>query len=105
MNLFARVGLAPNVRFSIVAQLADALDAARWSRGLVHGSLTPSEVLVAATVGAAWDQHVSLLGFGLRQELPPGATVAEASRRLGAPSTASHPGGGVEGKPADPPLG
>ena len=101
VSLLAHEGrLAPERALSIVAQLADALDAARWSRGLVHGSLTPSEVLVAATADAASGQHVSLLGFGLRQELPPGATLAEASRRLGTVDCLAPEQ--IEGKPVSP---
>src|SRR3990172_4144566 len=82
-SLLAREGkLEPERALPIVAQLADALDAARWSRGLVHGSLTPSEVLVAPAGNGASHERVFLTGFGFRQELPAGATLAEAAARL-----------------------
>ena len=66
-SLLAREGrLEPERAFLIVTQLAEALDAARWSRGLAHGGLTPSNVLVAPAADATTSEHVSLLGFGLR---------------------------------------
>jgi serine/threonine protein kinase len=47
-SLLAREGrLEPERALAIVTALAEALDAARWGRGLVHGGLKPSEVLVA----------------------------------------------------------
>jgi serine/threonine-protein kinase len=83
-SLLAREGkLEPERALPIVAELADVLDAARWSRGLVHGSLAPGVVLVAPSPAGASDERVFLSGFGFRQELPAGATLAEAARRLG----------------------
>ncbi len=71
--------LEPERTLLLVTQLAEALDAARFSRGLVHGSLKPSEVLLASTPSG---ERVVLCGFGLRQELPPGATVADAPKQF-----------------------
>ena len=52
-SLLAREGrLEPERALLIVTQLAEALDTARWSRGLVHGGLTPSDVLVAPAAEA-----------------------------------------------------
>jgi Protein kinase domain len=92
--------LEPERALEIVAQLAGALDAARWGRGLVHGGLKPSEVLVAPAADAGSGEHVFLCGFGLRRELPPGARLAEAPKQLGmidylAPEQ-------IEGKPVSP---
>jgi hypothetical protein len=77
-TLLAREGpLEPERALLIVRELADALDAARWSRGLVHGRLTPAEVLVAPPADEDSHERVFLPGFGLRRELPPGEGLAE----------------------------
>src|SRR5262245_43211442 len=73
--------LEPERALSVVVELAGALDAARWSRGLVHGSLTSRAVLVVAAAEADGRERVALLGFGQRIELPPGTSLAEAARR------------------------
>jgi hypothetical protein len=92
--------LEPERALGIVSQLAEALDAARWGRGLVHGALSPSAVLVAAAAGTASGERVFLSGFGLRQELPPGAELAEAARQLG---TVRYPAPEqIEGRPVSP---
>jgi hypothetical protein len=62
--------LAPERALRIVAQLAEALDTARWSRGLVHGAVRPSEVLIVPAAEPAPGERVLLAGFGLRQEPP-----------------------------------
>ena len=98
-TLLEREGrLEPERTLLIVTQLAEALDAARWARGLVHGSLTPSDVLVAPD--GAVGEHVYLRGFALRQELSPGATLAEAGRHFGAVDYLAPEQ--IEGKPVSP---
>jgi len=76
-------GLAPERTLAIVAQLAAALDHARFARGLVHGHLDPGDVLVTPAADGVPGEQARLRGFGLRQELPPGATASEAVQRLG----------------------
>ncbi len=61
--------LEPERAVLIVTQLAQALDAARWSQRLVHGNLQPSDVLVVPAGDAGSGERVLLRGFGLRQEL------------------------------------
>jgi streptogramin lyase len=90
--------LEPQRTLGIVEQVAGALDAARWGRGLVHGGVRPIVIVPAADAGSA--ERVLLGGFGLRRELPPGATLSEAARHLGpvdylAPEQ-------IEGKPISP---
>ena len=100
-SLLAREGRLETERaLAIVTRLAEALDTARWSRGLVHGSLKPSEVLVATAADAAAGERVFLLGFGLRAELLPGGTPAEAARRLGSLDYLAPEQ--IEGKPVNP---
>jgi serine/threonine protein kinase len=100
-SLLAREGrLEPERALAIVTELAEALDAARWGRGLVHGCLKPSEVLVAPAVEAGSVERVFLRGFGLRRELPPRATLADTAGRAGtigylAPEQ-------IEGRPVSP---
>jgi hypothetical protein len=89
--------LEPERALLVVTELAEALDAARWSCGLVHASLTPSNVLVAPPGDAGSRERVLLFGFGLRRELQREASV---SGELGslvylAPEQ-------IEGKPASP---
>jgi serine/threonine-protein kinase len=75
--------LEPERALALAAGVAAALDRARWARGLVHGRVRPSEVLLApASAGTA--ERALLMGFGLRQELPPGTTLVDAAGRLGA---------------------
>jgi serine/threonine-protein kinase len=82
-SVLAREGrLEPPRALAIVEQLAEALDAARWGRGLAHGSLRPDRVLVVQTGSG---ENALLGGFGLRRQLQPGATLPEATRQLGPP--------------------
>jgi serine/threonine-protein kinase len=75
-------GLAPERTLAIVAQLAAALDHARFARGLVHGHLDPGDVLLTRAADGVPGEQVRLRGFGLRRELPPGAAASEAVQRL-----------------------
>jgi serine/threonine-protein kinase len=72
-TVLAREGRLEPVRaLAVVTQLADALDAARWGRGLVHGALSPAAVLVVPDGEGGSAHHVLLRGFGLRREPLPG---------------------------------
>ncbi len=99
-SLLAREGrLEPKRALAIVTQLADALDAARFRRGLMHGSLSASDVLLAhAQAGSG--ERVYLSGFGLRQELPARATLAEAAERFASVECLAPEQ--IEGKPVSP---
>jgi serine/threonine-protein kinase len=83
-SLLARRGRLESERaLVVVTRVAEALDAARWSRGLVHGSLKPSDVLLAEGAHDDSGERVFLLGFGLRRELPAGARPAQAPKYFG----------------------
>jgi hypothetical protein len=85
--------LEPERALAAIAELADALDAARWGRGLVHGNLGPAQVLVA-------EERVLLTGFGERRELPSGASLAEAARHF---DTGGYPAPEqIQGRPVSP---
>ena len=85
--------LDPERALAVVTELADALDAARWGRGLVHGNLGPAEVLVA-------EERVLLTGFGERQELPARAGLGEAARHFDRPAYLAPEQ--IEGRPVSP---
>src|SRR4051812_35507735 len=64
--------LAPERAARVVAQVADALDAAH-ARGLVHRDVKPANVLVADPGGA---EHCYLTDFGLTKQTAPADTSA-----------------------------
>ena len=67
--VLARDGpLEPARTLALFTQVAEALDAARWSRGLVHGRLEPACVIVR--FDADGHERADLTGFG------PGAPAA-----------------------------
>jgi hypothetical protein len=100
-SLLAQEGpLEPERALAIVSQLAEAVDAARWGRGLVHGGLTPSEVLVTPAEEAEPGERILLGGFGLRPELPSGGELAQAAQRLGAIDYIAPEQ--IEGRPVSP---
>jgi serine/threonine protein kinase len=85
--------LEPERALAVLGELADALDAARWGRGLVHGNLGPTEVVVA-------DEGILLTGFAERRELLSGAGLAEAARHF---DTRGYPAPEqIQGRPVSP---
>jgi hypothetical protein len=67
--------LDPERAVALVAQVADAVDTARFARGLVHGNLTPSAVVVTR------HDERAFVDFGTAA--PPHATPLDDVRALG----------------------
>src|SRR3954447_5986697 len=86
---------APERAVDLVAQLADALDAAH-AHGLVHRDVKPSNALVAVE-GAG--EHVYLADFGLTKQLLPEATATAADELVG--TVAYLAPERIRGEPAD----
>jgi serine/threonine-protein kinase len=61
-------GMEPRTALDLLAQVAEALDAAH-ARGLVHGDVKPSNVLVAPGAGHGGSDHIYLADFGLTKRL------------------------------------
>ena len=65
-ELLAREGPLPAERaMRLVEQAASGLHAARWGRGIVHGNLKPSNILVGEAAGTDAADCVYLVDFGL----------------------------------------
>jgi streptogramin lyase len=60
--------LPPQEAVEVLAQIGDALDAAH-ERGLVHGDVKPSNILLAPGAGRAGAEHAYLADFGLTTRL------------------------------------
>jgi len=67
--------LAPERALALVAQVGTALDAAH-ARGLVHGDVKPSNVLIAPGAGPGGSDHAYLADFGLTRRIVGGSAAA-----------------------------
>ena len=80
---FLRRGpLALDAVLGIVVQIADALDAAH-ARGLVHGDVKPSNVLIAPGAGRDGGDHVYLADFGLTHRFTESAPNTDERQLVG----------------------
>ncbi len=77
-----RVSLSPGQALALLSQVAAALDAAH-ARGLVHGDVKPSNVLVATGAGRDGEDHVYLADFGLTRRLNEPAVDADGGQLVG----------------------
>ena len=75
--------LDPERAVDLVSQAAAGLDASRWGRGLVHGNVRPSNVLVEGAVDPGSVGHVGLVDFGLWQQVERASLLADGARAVG----------------------
>lgn len=59
-------GLEPRQAVAIIGAVADALDTARWARGLVHGNVKPSNILIPSGSDPLDGRRAVLTDFGSR---------------------------------------
>jgi serine/threonine-protein kinase len=74
--------LTPVQAIDLLAQVGDALDAAH-ARGLLHGDVKPSNVLIAPGAGRGGADHAYLADFGLTTRLSEPGTRAVGGGLLG----------------------
>ena len=66
--------LEPLQAIGIVGAVADALDSVRWARGLVHGNVKPSNILIPSAAGDVGSGRAYLTDFGT------GTTISSGER-------------------------
>ena len=90
--------LDPGRATQVVAQLADALDAAH-ARGLVHRDVKPANVLLAPGSGQGARDHVYLSDFGLTKQASSDTGLTAIGSFIGTPGYVAPEQ--IEGKPLD----